>query len=93
MFFVFYDQTEMAHRALDEIINPSTLRFSDYMEKDGEKNIFKGNLKENQRDALGSVLSDNNINMIVTPNDVDVISNQASDIIAEGINRALHPEK
>lgn len=67
--------------------------FSDYMEKDGEKNIFKGNLKENQREALGSVLSDNNINMIVTPNDVDVISNQASDIIAEGINRALHPEK
>ena len=34
MFFVFHDQTEMTHRALDEIINPGTLRFSDYMEKE-----------------------------------------------------------
>jgi len=28
--------------------------------------------------------------MIVTPNDVDAISEQATDIIAEGINMALH---
>ena len=32
---------------------------------------------------------ENNKNMVVTPNDVDVISEQAATIIAEGINSAL----
>lgn len=38
---------------------------------------------------IDKALSDNNENMVVTPNDVDVISDQASSIIAEGINNAL----
>ncbi len=40
-------------------------------------------------DLASKVLSENNKNMVVTPNDVDVISEQASTIIAEGINNAL----
>lgn len=39
---------------------------------------------------INSALTDNNENMVVTHNDVDMISEQASDIIAEGINIALH---
>ena len=35
-------------------------------------------------------LSGNGDNMIVTPNDVDAICEQATDIIADGINMALH---
>ena len=39
---------------------------------------------------MARVLTDKGENMIVTPNDVDVISQQASEIIAEGINIVLH---
>lgn len=38
---------------------------------------------------IDKALSENSANMVVTPNDVDVISDQASEIIAEGINNAL----
>lgn len=44
------------------------------------------------REFINEALTKESTNMIVTPNDVDVISNQASEIIAEGINRALHLE-
>ena len=44
-------------------------------------------LPENER---SKVLSNNDRNMIVTPNDVDAISEQAATIIADGINMALH---
>lgn len=47
-------------------------------------------LKAGDYAFIGEALSENNENMIVTPNDVDVISEQAAKIIAEGINRALH---
>lgn len=40
----------------------------------------------NHSNDLNSMIAKN---MVVTPNDVDVISEQASDIIAEGINMAL----
>ncbi|MEE0867731.1 MAG: GPR endopeptidase [Clostridia bacterium] len=39
---------------------------------------------------IKEVLCDKDENMIVTPNDVDVLVKQASFIIAEGINQALH---
>ena len=40
-------------------------------------------------DALNTFLFSEKKNMVVTPNDVDVISEQAAEIIAEGINSAL----
>ena len=40
-------------------------------------------------DSIKDVVMPAKKNMVVTPNDVDIISNQASDIIAEGINNAL----
>lgn len=45
-------------------------------------------LSENHT-LIDKALSENNGNMVVTPNDVDVISDQAAQIIAEGINNAL----
>lgn len=55
----------------------------------------KGNEQANlfcssESSLINSALTDNNENMVVTHNDVDMISEQASDIIAEGINIALH---
>ncbi len=38
---------------------------------------------------IDKALAESSGNMVVTPNDVDVISDQASEIIAEGINNAL----
>lgn len=58
----------------------------------GEKDaLFKNALSHS--DSLKDFLFENSTNMIVTPNDADVISDQASGIIAEGINRALHIAK
>lgn len=42
----------------------------------------------NSSDFLSETFSEKN--MIVTPNNVDVLAKQASEIIAEGINKALH---
>ena len=48
-------------------------------------------LTEEERSLfIKEVLCDKDENMIVTPNDVDVLAKQASVIIAEGINQALH---
>lgn len=44
----------------------------------------------NKHNEFSGMFSTDCINMIVTPNDVDVISEQASDIIADGINMAMH---
>jgi len=46
--------------------------------------------KKECRADLNTILSDRSKNMIVTPNDVDEISEKISTIIAEGINTALH---
>ena len=43
-----------------------------------------------EHNLISTVLTDKNENMVVTHNDVDTISEQASDIIADGINIALH---
>ena len=40
-------------------------------------------------ELVKKALCENNTNMVVTPNDVDTLAEQASDIIAEGINSAL----
>lgn len=47
-------------------------------------------LSPSEHALINEALSDKNENMIVTPNDVDSISEQASNIIADGINLALH---
>lgn len=47
-------------------------------------------LAPSEHALINAALSDKNENMIVTPNDVDSISEQASNIIADGINLALH---
>ena len=58
----------------------------EYMKESGGHNETElGNLNS----IIDRMLADNNENMVVTPNDVDVISEQAAKIIAEGINRAL----
>ena len=58
-------------------------------QSDGKLPGIFDNLDENEREALISeALSE--INMIVTPKNVDIISNQAARIISEGINAALH---
>ena len=46
-------------------------------------------MSENSREKLSENISRQNQNMIVTPNDVDSISEKISDIISEGINMAL----
>ncbi len=51
--------------------------------------IQTGAVLSDAYDLALAVLQENNKNMVVTPNDVDVISEQASMIIAEGINQAL----
>ncbi len=53
-----------------------------------EKSSVMKLFAENQN-LVNKALSDSNENMVVTPNDVDVISDQAAKIIAEGINNAL----
>lgn len=40
--------------------------------------------------AIKEVLTENEMNQVITPNNVDVISEQAAKIIAGGINLALH---
>lgn len=47
-------------------------------------------LSDKNHSFINELLTNKNENMVVTPNDVDVISEQAAQIIAEGINRALH---
>ncbi|MBQ8808623.1 MAG: GPR endopeptidase [Clostridia bacterium] len=47
-------------------------------------------VSEENLNLINSLLATNNKNMIVTPNDVDIISEQAASIIADGINMALH---
>lgn len=60
-------------------------------EKTGnDTGILKNSIALSEQALINSALSDRNENMIVTPNDVDSISEQASTIIAEGINMALH---
>lgn len=46
--------------------------------------------EERMQKPIADILTERGENMVVTPNDVDVISKQASDIIADGINMALH---
>ena len=46
-------------------------------------------MSDNSREKLSENISRQNQNMIVTPNDVDSISEKISDIISEGINMAL----
>lgn len=65
---------------------------SHYMNKNLQQDATElmTTLQNSGREFINEALSQDSTNMIVTPNDVDVISNQASEIIAEGINRALH---
>ena len=50
----------------------------------------KNEQKTNGQEHMQNVLTKRGENMVVTPNDVDVISQQASDIIADAINIALY---
>ncbi len=60
-------------------------------EKTGnDTGILKNTIAPSEHALINAALSDKNENMIVTPNDVDNISEQASTIIADGINMALH---
>lgn len=60
-------------------------------EKTGnDTGILKNSIAPSEHALINAALSDKNENMIVTPNDVDSISEQASTIIADGINMALH---
>lgn len=65
---------------------------SQHMSKNFSKNAEElvDAFENGGREFINEALSKESTNMIVTPNDVDVISNQAAEIIAEGINRALH---
>lgn len=66
-----------------------------FVAKKSEEKVFNmlGSLNFNEREALiGEAINEKAENMIVTPNNVDVIAKQAALIIAEGINRALHSE-
>lgn len=59
------------------------------MKNSGEdKNLISRLFADNQ-ELINKALTGGNENMVVTPNDVDVISEQASTIIARGINSAL----
>ncbi len=55
----------------------------------GEDGSILTELLSDSGSLIDKALTENNENMVVTPNDVDVISDQASQIIAEGINNAL----
>ena len=50
----------------------------------------KNDQKTNGRELMQNVLTKRGESMVVTPNDVDIISQQASDIIADAINIALY---
>ena len=66
-----------------------------FVSKKTENKILNmlGSLNFDEREALiGEAINEKTENMIVTPNNVDVIAKQAALIIAEGINRALHNE-
>lgn len=65
---------------------------SQYMQKNAQSGtqMLADALKYSSHNLVREALSDQNENMIVTPNDVDNISEQASSIIADGINMALH---
>ncbi|MBR1968836.1 MAG: GPR endopeptidase [Clostridia bacterium] len=66
-----------------------------FVAKKSEGKIFNmlGSLNFDERETLiGEAINEKAENMIVTPNNVDVIAKQAALIIAEGINRALHSE-
>ena len=83
------------------VVDASTMT-SDVVEKVGEyvaensgEKIFNmlGSLDFDDRESLiNAAINEKTENMIVTPNNVDVIAKQASIIIAEGINKALHSE-
>ncbi len=51
---------------------------------------FGSSLSPSEYALISEALSGSGDNMIVTPNDVDAICEQATDIIADGINMALH---
>lgn len=55
---------------------------------EGMKNIDE----KQQFNIISEALKKEGTNMIVTPNNVDIISSQAAQIIAEGINKALHKD-
>ncbi len=63
---------------------------TEYLKENYRENISDlADLFRDNSELMNIALSQNNENMVVTPNDVDVISDQAAKIIAEGINEAL----
>ena len=50
----------------------------------------KNEQEENEQKLALNIITKRGENMVVTPNDVDIISQQASEIIADAINIALY---
>lgn len=70
-------------------------KIGSFVTKNSDEKIINmlGSLNFDEREALiDEAISEKTENMIVTPNNVDVIAKQAAIIIAEGINKALHSE-
>ena len=67
----------------------------EFVSKKSDERIFNmlGALNFDEREKMiGEAINEKTENLIVTPNNVDVIAKQAALVIAEGINRALHSE-
>ena len=65
---------------------------SRFAKNNGVENGAFEKLSGSDLSVIWKALSEEGSNMIVTPNNVDIIAQQASDIIAEGINKTLHGE-
>lgn len=66
---------------------------AEHIKKSGGDELYKAlsSIGESERaEVIKEVLTKNEMNQVITPNNVDVISEQAAKIIAGGINLALH---
>lgn len=66
---------------------------AEHIRESGGSELYKAlsSIGEDERtEVIKEVLTENEMNQVITPNNVDVISEQAAKIIAGGINLALH---
>ena len=66
---------------------------AEHIKESGGDELYKAlsSIGESERaEVIKEVLTENEMNQVITPNNVDVISEQAAKIIAGGINLALH---
>lgn len=66
---------------------------AEHIKESGGDELYKAlsSIGESERaEVIKEVLTENEMNQVITPNNVDVISEQAAKIIAGGVNLALH---